>query len=204
REKFDVITSDPIHPWVKGAATLYTTEYFDKVKERLNPGGVVSQWVPLYDSTEDVVKSEISTFFKTFPNGTVWNSDLMDRGYDTVLIGHEGDGKIDLDGLAARLARPDHEAIVRSLEEVKFSPALSLMTTYSGSAVDLRPWLADALINTDRNLRLQYLAGLVMNFTEADRILDSIRRYWRFPEEVFVGSPTMREALRLALGNGGN
>ena len=27
-EKFDIITSDPIHPWVKGAATLYTQRIF--------------------------------------------------------------------------------------------------------------------------------------------------------------------------------
>ena len=38
-EKFDIITSDPIHPWVKGSATLYTTEYFEMVKDHLNPGG---------------------------------------------------------------------------------------------------------------------------------------------------------------------
>ena len=50
-EKFDVITSDPIHPWVKGAASLYTKEYFELVKAHLNPGGVVTQWVPLYEST---------------------------------------------------------------------------------------------------------------------------------------------------------
>ncbi len=49
KEKFDVITSDPIHPWVKGAATLYTKEYFELVKQHLNPGGVVTQWVPLYE-----------------------------------------------------------------------------------------------------------------------------------------------------------
>ena len=50
-EKFDIITSDPIHPWVKGAASLYTKEYFELVKSHLNPGGVVTQWVPLYQST---------------------------------------------------------------------------------------------------------------------------------------------------------
>ncbi|MBV8902882.1 MAG: fused MFS/spermidine synthase, partial [Acidobacteriia bacterium] len=42
-ERFDVITSDPIHPWVKGAATLYSKEYFEMVKAHLNPGGVVTQ-----------------------------------------------------------------------------------------------------------------------------------------------------------------
>jgi spermidine synthase len=29
RDKFDIITSDPIHPWIKGAATLYSQEYFE-------------------------------------------------------------------------------------------------------------------------------------------------------------------------------
>ena len=52
-EKFDIITSDPIHPWVKGSATLYSKEYFELVKEHLNPGGVVTQWVPLYESDTD-------------------------------------------------------------------------------------------------------------------------------------------------------
>ena len=37
-EKFDAITSDPLDPWVKGAATLYTREFFELVKRHLNPG----------------------------------------------------------------------------------------------------------------------------------------------------------------------
>ncbi len=50
-EKFDAITSDPLDPWVKGAATLYTREFFEVVKEHLNPGGVVTLFVQLYEST---------------------------------------------------------------------------------------------------------------------------------------------------------
>ena len=69
QEKFDVITSDPIHPWVKGSATLYTKEYFELCKRHLNPGGLVTQWVPLYESSADVVKSEMATFFAAFPHG---------------------------------------------------------------------------------------------------------------------------------------
>jgi predicted membrane-bound spermidine synthase len=41
-ETFHIITSDPIHPWVKGAAALYTKEYFEAVKAHRNPGGVVT------------------------------------------------------------------------------------------------------------------------------------------------------------------
>src|SRR5262249_4085612 len=69
-QKFDVITSDPIHPWVKGSASLYTEEYFELVKRHLNPGGVVAQWVPMYETDEPTVKSEMATFFAAFPNGT--------------------------------------------------------------------------------------------------------------------------------------
>ena len=72
KEKFDIITSDPIHPWVKGTATLYSKEYFELVKQHLNPGGVITQWVPLYESDFETVKSELATFFDVFPNGTIW------------------------------------------------------------------------------------------------------------------------------------
>src|SRR5258705_9647856 len=61
--KFDIITSDPIHPFVKGSATLYSKEYFELVKLHLNPGGIVTQWGPLYESDVATVKSEIATFF---------------------------------------------------------------------------------------------------------------------------------------------
>ena len=67
REKFDIITSDPIHPWVKGSATLYSKEYFELVKQHLNPGGIVTQWVPLYETDLRTVKSEFATFFRPSP-----------------------------------------------------------------------------------------------------------------------------------------
>src|SRR5262249_26925410 len=94
REHFDIITSDPIHPWVKGAAPLYTTEYFELAKKHLNPGGMVSQWVPLYESGMEAVKSEFATFFSVFKNGTIWSNDVNGTGYDVVLLGNNGPATI--------------------------------------------------------------------------------------------------------------
>src|SRR6202020_1826786 len=93
-EHFDIITSDPIHPWVKGSATLYSKEYFELVKEHLNPGGVVTQWVPLYESNAETVKSEIATFFDVFPNGSVWANEPNGGGYDVFLLGQDFPTKI--------------------------------------------------------------------------------------------------------------
>jgi spermidine synthase len=199
KEKFDIITSDPIHPWIKGAATLYTTEYFETAKQHLNPGGVISQWVPLYDSTEDVVRSEFATFFKSFPNGTAWSNDIGGRGYDVVLIGQNGPTKLDLDVMSQRLNRPDHARVAESLEEVGFRPPLAVLSTYVGEGQGLQPWLEDAEINTDRDLRLQYMAGLVINFNDPAGIQRSFLRFRRYPADVFTGSPIMIESLREAL-----
>jgi spermidine synthase len=202
REKFDVITSDPIHPWVKGAAALYTQEYFENVKARLNPGGVVSQWVPLYESTPDVVRSALATFFTVFPNGTVWRNDNLDgRGYDVVLVARLGDNPIGVDALETRITQPEYAPVQASLEEVGYTSVFDLLGTYSGRSSELEPWLRSAEINRDRNLRLQYLAGLGYNQYLGTEIRNEILSYRTFPTDLFTGLPESIAYLReLVLG----
>jgi spermidine synthase len=196
REKFDVITSDPIHPWVKGAASLYTKEYFELVKSHLNPGGVITQWVPLYESTLDVVKSEIATFFDAFPFGTIWSNEYVNGdGYDIVLLAKPEPVTFDQAALLARLDLPYLATIAAELNQVEFVGVPGLLATYGGQARDLGPWLAGAEINRDRNLRLQYLAGMGNNVYD-NRIYQSMLAYRRFPEELFTGSEEWRERLR--------
>ncbi len=204
REKFDIITSDPIHPWVKGSATLYTKEYFELCKAHLNPGGVITQWVPLYETNQEVVKSEFATFFEAFPQGTVWNNPQDAQGYDVVLLGQVEPTKIDVDEIQSRLDRPDHEAVSKSLHEVGFTGPFGLFVTYGGQASDLKPWLAGAQINLDRNLRLQYLAGMTVDVDQQMLINDEILRHRKSPESVFVGNGRASVTLRLALKSSGN
>jgi spermidine synthase len=184
REQFDVITSDPIHPWVKGSATLYTKEYFELCKRRLKPGGIITQWVPLYESTHDVVKSEIATFLEVFPDGVVWGNDtIFDEGYDVVLMGRNGGGPIDIDAMQSRL--DGNKRIMNSLRNVGFLNAAGLMSTYAGRGPDLRPWLKDAHINLDRNLRLQYLAGMRFHNQQAPEIYMDILSCRKLPAPIF-------------------
>ncbi len=195
QEKFDVITSDPIHPWVKGAATLYSKEYFELAKQHLNPGGVITQWVPLYESDLETVKSEIATFFEVFPNGTIWANNIDGQGYDVVLMGQADPAPFDMDAIQARLdANPKAK---ESLQYVGIGSAAALFSNYAGRAKDLKPWLEDAQINRDINLRLQYLAGMGVNFQNAPFIMSEILQYEQYPEGLFTGSEeTLRELRR--------
>ncbi|MHC4178239.1 MAG: fused MFS/spermidine synthase, partial [Planctomycetota bacterium] len=200
KEKFDVITSDPIHPWVKEAASLYSVEYFQHCKERLRPGGVIAQWVPLYETSSKAVKSEIATFMKVFPKGTIWSNDVDGAGYDIVLLAQVGPGKIDVDAIQERLDRPDHRLVQESLEEVGFPTSYDLMATYAGRGPDLAAWLKDAQINRDSNLRLEYLAGMSLNRSNEEEILETILMYYRwYPQSLFTTSDSAEDLLQIVL-----
>jgi len=199
-EKFDAITSDPLDPWVKGAAMLYTREFFEEVKNHLNPGGVVTLFVQLYESNPAAVKSEIATFLEAFPNGVVWGNTQQGAGYDLVLMGTVEPLEIDVDAIDARLKSPEYARVAHSLSQIGMFSATDLFSTYAGKRPDLDPWMSDAIINRDRNLRLQYLAGLGLNLYQSDRIYaDMLRHTGRFPEELFTASPSTLQALRMGV-----
>jgi len=216
--KFDIITSDPIDPWVKGCAALNTVEYYRMCREHLKPGGVMSLWIPLYESDNETIKSVIATFFQVFPNGLLFSNDLEGEGFDAVLLGQVEPTRIDLDLLHNRLNSPEYAPVRQSLIEVGFGadivsgtwrpnlwgdPVISLLSTYAGRADDMKKWIENAQINTDRNLRLQYLAGMAVNSYMETEILNSILKYYRFPEDIFNGSSGIVEKLKLALETAG-
>jgi spermidine synthase len=185
---------------VKGAAMLYTVEFFEMAKKHLNPGGVVTLFVQLYESNTEAVKSEIGTFLEVFPNGVVWGNTNEGKGYDLVLLGQDQPTKIDVDAIQARLQRPEYAPMAKSLREIGMSSAVDLFSTYAGRKPDLEPWLRDATLNRDRNLRLQYLAGLGLNLYQADVIYaDMLHHVTKLPEDLFIASDATKQRLFAAI-----
>ncbi len=199
-DKFDVITTDPIHPWVKGSSTLYSREYYEMVKRHLNPGGVAAQWLPIYESDEETVKTELATFFSVFPDATVWSNYLDGNGYDLVLLGRAEPSPINVDDLERRLGQPSYAGVAASLAEIQFHSAVDLLASYAGRARDLAPMLADAEINDDLNMRLQYMAGLGLNALSAPQVYREILSYRKFPDDLLTGSGEGVSALRRLIG----
>ncbi len=107
KERFDGITVDPLDPWVKGAANLYTKEFLEAMKQHLNPGGVVTMYIQLFETDLEAVKSSVATFFEVFPNGTIWGNPYQGQGHDMVLLGQVEPlaDRSRRDGAAHRLSR---------------------------------------------------------------------------------------------------
>lgn len=79
---FDLLTSDPIHPWTRGSSDLYAQEHFVCMAAHLAPRGVASQWLPLYQLSELDQKTVIATWCAAFPQVAACLT-----AYDLVLLG---------------------------------------------------------------------------------------------------------------------
>jgi spermidine synthase len=122
------------------------------------------------------------------------------QGYDVVLFGRKDETPIDVDLVASRLASPEYSEVVGSLAEVGFFSALDLLGTFAGQTDDVSQWLDGAVINRDRNLRLQYLAGEGLNLYFAERIFNNmVSAGVRYPDTLFSGSPDMLVNLESAI-----
>jgi spermidine synthase len=90
--------------------------------------------------------------------------------------------------------------VVRSLAGVEFYNLEMLFGRYTCRASDMKEWLAGAQINRDRNLRLQYLAGMTVNKRDEVAIYDSMLRGRTFPDDMFIAPIERKNLLKQWLG----
>ena len=114
-----------------------------------------------------------------------------------MLLGQADPSPINVDAIEERLDRS--APVAASLRTVGFSSAVDLLATYSGRAADMKRWLAGAEINRDRSLRLQYRAGLHLAFDDPEAIYSSMIGRRKYPDDLFVASDGLRQALKRAL-----
>ena len=115
--------------------------------------------------------------------------------------------KLDIDAIQAYIDDPDHAAVKDSLHGVQFGQsgepnsgeAVDLLATFAGTAPRMKNWWqkgTEHLINTDANLRLQYVAGEGVNVYKQVEIFNNMLKEYSFPDEIFYGDPARIQALK--------
>jgi spermidine synthase len=177
------------------------SEYYELCKQHLNPGGIMVQWIPLYEKDLATAKCEIATFLRAFPDATVWtgwtSSDSDEERHDLVLIGHTEPTRIDLAALDRQLAA--NAPLQAALKGVGIDTVPALMGQFVCRGEDLQPWLAGAEINRDLSLRLEYLAGLSLWMKEHKEIFREMAAYRRYPRELFANDAAYRDEIQQRL-----
>jgi spermidine synthase len=152
-ETYDVIMNDSIHPGLSGNGSLYTKEYFESCKAHLNPGGVMSSWIPLFQMSDLDFRVMLKTFREVFPFTTVWFGNNCLNRHALLFGSPDQDFKIDFDLLQRRMTVP---AIQNSLREIHLRNAFDILDCFIMGPETIDAYVGDVHLNTDENAYLEF------------------------------------------------
>ena len=148
--RYDIIVSEPSHPWVPGVANLFTQEFFELGRERLQDDGIWVQWVQIYQLSTESLRSVLATYHKVFPHVLVFRVGGLNKGKDLLLIG--SNRPLNLDRLSERFA---DQRIAAELARVDLKSEADVRGWFVCDESRLGPAVADAKINTDDNMHIE-------------------------------------------------
>ncbi len=146
--KYDIIVSEPSNLWVSGMVNLFTKEFYESVRQHLNPGGVFFQWIHYYRVAPDDVKGMLATHTSVFPETLFW---IHEYG-DAFLLSRADGPAIDVQDWDRRLKLP---AIVEDLKRIRVAGLETLHFLLWGPE-DIRSYCANARICTDDKPFLEF------------------------------------------------
>jgi spermidine synthase len=151
--RYDVIVSEPSHPWVPGVANLFTRDFFEIGRQRLADDGVFTQWVQIYQLSPDSLRSVLATFHSVFPHVLMFRVGGANEGKDLILLG--SNRPLNLSRLDERLKNPRHAA---ELARVKMDTRAAVEAWYICDEKILGPAVSGAPLNTDDNMLIEHRA----------------------------------------------
>ena len=149
-QRWDMIVSEPSHPWVPGVANLFTREFFELGRSRLNDDGIFVQWVQIYQLSTESLRSVLATYQQVFPHVLMFRVGGLNKGKDLLLVG--SNRPLNLDRFTERLADPRASA---ELTRVGLKSETDVRGWYVCDESKLGPAVAGAKINTDDNMHIE-------------------------------------------------
>jgi spermidine synthase len=156
---FDAVLSDSIHPRYAGNGSLYSREYFGLVRERMNPGGVVSMWLPMYSLTPRNYAMIVKAFRDVFPRTAVWYEPSTLNSY-TIVTGKLGGAPWNHPTLERVFADPGTR---RSLAELDIHGPADVLACYLLGGEELDEWLAPVPAHVDDLPAVEYESGTLLD-----------------------------------------
>jgi len=148
-ERYDVIVSEPPHPWVTGVANIFTRDFYRLADRRLRPDGVFSQWLQTYELSLASFRAILAAFQSVFPEVLIFH---LGSSLDTILVGSHAPIRVDLQALERRCRRPE---TARELRRVGLKSPEDLLARFLLDAAAVRSMVKDAPVNTDDNMYVE-------------------------------------------------
>ena len=152
-EKYDLIISEPSNPWMAGLANLFSLEFFQLVKQRLNHNGIFAQWIQSYEIDWNTFTLLGRTFTKVFSDGVL----IKIGPVDYLLVGLVNNNKL--------LNWPTAEKHLKfACQSTNVSFAGVNYLSHLIITEDLKGLFGPGPIHTDNRPRLEFLAPRKLYF----------------------------------------
>jgi len=176
KKSYDVIVSEPSNPWISGVGALFTVDFFDLLKKRLNPGGLACIWVHT-NMSPDSFKSIIRSFTEKFPFVTMWESIAGD---DYLLIGSEQEYRLSFEKAQKYLT---NEITGKDFAHIGIRNVPDLMSLMIMSRPKLVEFSKNTTLHTDDNSFLEFNAPEYVYKDERDLLVRQLTPFIQLQPE---------------------
>ena len=175
--KYDIISIEVGQVFRPGIANFYTHEFYQQTRERLNEGGVISQFVPIEFLGLDEFRSVVHTFVQTYPNAQLWynTSELLLLGINRDVNSPQVFTK---DSISKVLHR--NETVIKDLaynhwggKQHQLSNPTVFLSGFLANGQDLQAMSADGQLLVDDKPLLEYSSHPYLDFHRP--VLNQIR-----------------------------
>jgi hypothetical protein len=174
-KQYDIISCDPVHPSL-GSGSLYSKEYFELCRNRLKPGGVISQYLPLHKMTINDLKTLLNTFYSVFPHAMVWLAQTHG-----VLIGSTQE---------LQLSFTDIVDLTGRINDPFFNDPYLLAATLLLNRAGIEDFVkGHAQVHTDNHPILEYFSPQSVHAAHQQNNIAELLRRRQPPEQSMTGVP---------------
>ena len=148
-QRYDLITLEPPPPSAAGVVNLYSQDFYQLAAARLEPSGLLAQWLPLPTQNIDDSRALVRSFLNVFPYASLWTSEF----HEMLLVGSPAPIALDAERIRQRVEQP---SVRSALAEVGIDSAATLLATWVTDRAGLERFAANALPVTDDQPRIEY------------------------------------------------
>lgn len=148
---YDVIITQPSNPWISGVANLFTRDFFELLKARLAPGGLVSQWFHIYNMSSQDTRSVLNAYKQVFPRVSAW----LSMNCDLIMLGSEQPHALDSARIMDVLNKPE---LLAEFTKIKMNDLGLIAKMFLFKDESFAAYSSGAPDNTDDHPRVEFRA----------------------------------------------
>ncbi len=176
-KEYDVITLEPMHPYLSHAVDFYSRDFYELCREKLTEDGVMCQWAPMHALSKDDYGMLLKTFIEVFPHTTMWFV-----GSESILIGTREELSIDFKRLKKRMGR---EEVKEDLRIINYDNVFALLDSFVMDEGAMDEYVKNDAVITDDRPVLEFSAPRNLTMPSGETWRENLKELNRRRKKVF-------------------